>query len=41
MKKVGMVLEGTVRQDTVKWDKFEDLNWYGIIRNEWSANRAN
>jgi len=40
LKKVGLVFEGTARQDILKWDKFEDSNWYGIIRDEWSAGQV-
>ena len=35
MQKIGMVLEGTLRQDTVKWGKYEDLHAYGLLRNDW------
>ena len=34
MRKVGMKHEGTLRQHTKKWDKFEDLEFYGILKAE-------
>ncbi len=37
MQKLGMVFEGTLRQDTKKWDKYEDLCVYGLLREEWSG----
>lgn len=37
MEKIGMIVEGTARQDTIKWDNYEDMVFYGILRNEWSA----
>ena len=37
MEKIGMIVEGTARQDTIKWGNYEDLVLYGILRNEWSA----
>ena len=35
MEKVGMLLEGTARQDTMKWGNYEDLVSYGILREDW------
>lgn len=35
MEKAGMLLEGTARQDTMKWGKYEDLVSYGILREDW------
>ena len=35
MQKVGMLLEGTARQDTMKWGKYEDLVSYAILREDW------
>lgn len=35
MVKAGMRLEGTARQDTKKWGRYEDLVSYGILREEW------
>jgi RimJ/RimL family protein N-acetyltransferase len=37
MRKIGMVHEGRARQHVRRWDKFEDLEFYGILREEWSA----
>jgi RimJ/RimL family protein N-acetyltransferase len=35
MEKIGMLLEGTARQDTMKWGKYEDLVSYAILREDW------
>jgi ribosomal-protein-alanine N-acetyltransferase len=35
MEKAGMLLEGTARQDIVKWGKYEDLVSYGLLREDW------
>lgn len=35
MQKAGMILEGTARQDAIRWGKYEDLVSYGILREEW------
>ncbi len=32
MQKIGMTHEGTAPQHTKKWDKFEDLEQYGILK---------
>lgn len=40
MQKLGMRHEGTLREDTVKWDRFEDLELYSILRREWPADRT-
>jgi len=37
MQKIGMKHEGTLRQHVRKWDKFEDLECYGILKSEWSS----
>lgn len=37
MRKLDMSHEGTLRQDTVKWGTFEDLEIYSILRSEWSS----
>ncbi len=36
MEKLGMLREGTARQDTMKWGKYEDLVSYGLLREDWS-----
>jgi len=35
MQKIGMVHEGTARQDTIKWGAYEDLHLYGLLKSEW------
>ena len=35
MRKLGMTHEGRARQHAKKWDVFEDLELYGILRDEW------
>lgn len=35
MQKIGMVHEGTLRQDTIKWGRYEDLDRYGLLRDDW------
>ncbi len=37
MQKIGMVHEGTLRQDTIKWGQYEDLHAYGLLRNDWGS----
>ena len=37
MQKAGMVLEGTARQNAMKWGVYEDLVSYGILREDWLA----
>ena len=37
MEKAGMTCEGTLRQHVKKWDRYEDLNVYGILRKELSV----
>lgn len=34
MQKIGMTCEGTMRQHVLKWDVFEDLAYYGMLRSE-------
>lgn len=34
MEKIGMTYEGCLRQQMKKWDKFEDLKVYSILRRE-------
>lgn len=36
MQKLGMVHEGTARQHTKKWDVFESLEFYAILKSEWN-----
>jgi ribosomal-protein-alanine N-acetyltransferase len=35
MQKIGMKYEGCQRQQVKKWDKFEDIAIYGILRSEY------
>ncbi len=35
MAKLGMLYEGWLRQHIRKWDKFEDVDLYGLLREEW------
>jgi ribosomal-protein-alanine N-acetyltransferase len=35
LQKVGMTEEGCLRQHIRKWNRFEDLICYGILREEW------
>ena len=37
MQKIGMQHEGHLREHVMKWEKFEDLEYYGILRPEWMA----
>lgn len=34
MQKIGMSYEGTLREDTVKWGRFEDLELYGLLKSD-------
>ena len=36
MQKIGMVCEGTYRQHVMRWDKYEDLVAYAILREDWA-----
>ena len=38
MRKMGMANEGCARQHAKKWDRFEDLELYGILREQWIRN---
>lgn len=35
MQKLSMKHEGRMRQHVMKWGKFESLDFYGILRDEW------
>ncbi len=39
MQKIGMQYEGTLRKHFVRWDKAEDLIYYGILIDEWKNKR--
>ncbi|UCD57839.1 MAG: GNAT family N-acetyltransferase [Candidatus Hydrogenedentota bacterium] len=38
LQKLGMVHEGVARQHTKKWDVFEDLEFYAMIKSDWQEN---
>ena len=37
LQKLGMAHEGRLRQHVRKWDAFEDLELYGILKSQWSG----
>ena len=37
MEKIGMNKEGILREHVNKWDKYEDVVSYGILRKEWET----
>jgi len=37
MLKVGMVHEGTLRKDAIKWGEYEDLCLFGLLRDDWKG----
>lgn len=37
MQKLGMTYEGLARQHVKRWESYEDLALYGILRDEWEA----
>jgi [ribosomal protein S5]-alanine N-acetyltransferase len=37
MEKLGMVHEGTLRQDIYQWGAFEDVEVYGLLRADYPA----
>jgi len=37
MQKIGMKYEGCLRQDVKKWGKFEDMEIYGVLKDEYAA----
>ena len=39
LEKLGMSYEGTAREHVHRWDKYEDLLLYGLLRAEWEARR--
>lgn len=38
MQKLGMVHEGLAKQHSLKWEVFEDLELYGILKADWKKN---
>jgi RimJ/RimL family protein N-acetyltransferase len=39
MQKIGMTCEGTLRQHVRRWQAYEDVVVYGILRDEWAQHR--
>ena len=37
MEKIGMKKEGILREHVIKWDKYEDIVSYGILKKEWET----
>lgn len=37
MEKIGMRYEGTLRQHVLKWGEYQDVAYYGILRDEFSS----
>jgi len=35
LQNIGMIQEGCARQHTKKWNQFEDIEWYGILKTDW------
>lgn len=35
LAKLGMVPEGRMREHVIRWDRFEDLDCWGILESEW------
>lgn len=40
MQKIGMTYEGTLREHFLRWERFEDLVYYGILKYEWTQNNG-
>lgn len=40
MQNIGMRHEGTLREATIKWGRFEDLELYSLLRKEWQSSRT-
>jgi len=40
MQKLGMDYEGSRKKHVRKWDKFEDLELYGILKEQWEIQRT-
>jgi RimJ/RimL family protein N-acetyltransferase len=37
MQKIGMKKEGFFKEHVMKWDIYEDIVYYGILRKDWDA----
>ncbi|MEA2415600.1 MAG: hypothetical protein QOI58_2257, partial [Thermoanaerobaculia bacterium] len=35
LQKIGMRKEGTLRQHVIKWGEPLDVDFYGMVRNDW------
>jgi RimJ/RimL family protein N-acetyltransferase len=40
MQKLGMKREGVLRQHVKKWDSYEDIVFYGLLRKDWLKKRG-
>jgi RimJ/RimL family protein N-acetyltransferase len=40
MQKLGMKREGVLRQHVKKWDSYEDIVFYGLLRQDWLKKRG-
>ncbi|MGZ8803571.1 MAG: GNAT family N-acetyltransferase [Mycobacterium sp.] len=40
LAKLGMLQEGVLRQHVKKWERYEDLVVYGLLRDEWLRHRG-
>jgi RimJ/RimL family protein N-acetyltransferase len=40
MKKLGMKREGVLRQHVKKWDSYEDMVFYGLLKKDWLKRRG-
>ncbi len=38
MEKAGLKYEGLAKHEVLKWDKYEDVWYFGLIRSEWEEN---
>jgi RimJ/RimL family protein N-acetyltransferase len=41
MRKLGMTHEGCRKQHVRKWNKFEDLELYGVLKADWQGQSTN
>jgi ribosomal-protein-alanine N-acetyltransferase len=39
LQKLGMVYEGRARQHAKKWNRFEDIEFYGILKARWEGEK--
>ncbi|WP_240468661.1 GNAT family protein [Gracilibacillus sp. YIM 98692] len=35
MQKIGLRYEGTLKQDILRWDKYEDVDIYGLLKEDY------